>query len=114
MPKRYPVEFEVGFADSELISYERGESGVKVLISAWNEQSICLEFKGAITLVDYGAWNFSEICELQESSPTMSRALQTQYDGNPLEHPYRLFQFLDEDNEPSMEVVAEKLLVSLV
>ena len=114
MCQRHSVEFEVGFADSELISYERGASGIRVIISAWNERVICLEFTDAITMVDYGAWSFSDICEFEGDSPTMNKALRMQYDPIPSEHPYRLFQFLNEDDEPSIEVVAEKLLVSFV
>jgi len=114
MIKRLSIEFDIGFSDSELISYEKNENRIKVLLSAWNQKHVCIEFIDVIFFVDYGAWSFSDFCEFIGESSTMLKAIQTQYEEVTSEHSYHLYQFLDNENEPSIEVVAEQISISLV
>jgi hypothetical protein len=42
----------------------------------------------------------------------LERGLTKQYEVVPRDHPYRCFQFLDLDGQPSLEIVAEEVQIS--
>jgi len=110
---RTAIEFEVGFADSELQSYRRDGDTFVVSLVAWNKKTIRFCFADMIFVVDRGAGDISDVCEVKAASPFLDEALRIQYEDVPDDHPYRLFQFLNMDDEPSLEVVAASVEIAL-
>lgn len=93
-------------ADSELISYSRQDNTFTVNIHAWNASLITatfIEFEGA---ADYGLGDISEFVEETDSTDFLGRVLVNVYEEAPETHPYHLYQFLNLDGEPALEVVA--------
>jgi hypothetical protein len=110
-----PLQLDVGLADSELISYEKtGGGNLEVRILAWNARQLIFTFTDVIGVLDLCAGDFSEVIEETERTQFFQSALEYNYIGEPSNHsvpdhhPYHLYQFLNHDDLPSLEVVAEK------
>lgn len=112
---RIPFELEVGLEDSELISYRKVERDLELRISAWNSRELNLNFKNVIGLSDLCAGDFSDGVEETELTSFFRNALEVNYISEPSnhsvpdDHPFHLYQFLNLDGFPSLEVVAELL-----
>ncbi|MDA3800292.1 MAG: hypothetical protein PF692_14595 [Kiritimatiellae bacterium] len=113
MIKKLKIELDVGLSDSELVSYQKEDSNLKVSIEAWNEQIINLLFSDVIYMQDMGAWRFSEFYELKDNMPIMQKVLSVQFEEIPHDHHYRHFQLLDIDGNSSFEVISESFSVEI-
>lgn len=93
-------------ADSELISYSRISRTFTVEIRGWNDAPIRAIFEECEGVVDYGLGDISDIVEETEFTDFFRRVFQNVYEIIPDTHPYHLFQFLNHDGEPAIEIVA--------
>lgn len=104
------IPHDIGFADSELSSYERVGDRLTVSLIAWNEQPIRLVFQDALAMLELAAW---EVADLRESdgqdSPLLRQALERHFDDVPSQHAYRLFEFIDASDKVVLAVVATKV-----
>jgi hypothetical protein len=114
MQKIRSIEHEIGFADSEIILYERQDNKFIVSIKAWNEVLLTVEFQDVIGLIDRGAWEVSDLQEVYDNTPFLGEMLKRQYEVIPPDHKYKIFQFLDNDSVPVLEVVAQSVSISNV
>ena len=103
---RKKIEAIVGFADSEFISYQRKVSEFRIWIDAWNNKRFKISFLNFEALVDYGIGDISEFVEETQSNPFLEEVISLIYTSIPESHPYRIFQFLDLDGRPSLEIIA--------
>jgi len=110
---RYPdrsmrehVNTNIGVADSQLIAYQRDSRSLRVLLQTWNGSRMSLIFEEFIGCVDTGIGEVSEL--LLETVPTdfFNSMLQKTYVKVPMDHGYELYQFIDVDGDPSLEIVA--------
>lgn len=115
-----PLDLNVSFADSELISYEKKDHGnLEVRVQAWNARQLIFTFTDVIGVLDLCAGDFSEVVEETERTPFFQNVLEYIYIGEPSNHsvpdhhPYHLYQFFNHDDFPSLEVVAEKFEVAI-
>lgn len=100
------IEFEIGFADAELLSYERSVDDCTVNLTTWNNQNVEALFIDTVGVLDIGVGTISDIVEVFEVTPFFEKVLSQVYETPPSHHLYRLFQFLNVDGEASLEIIA--------
>lgn len=108
MEVRKPINYGISFADSEIISYQSQDSNVLLRLRAWNSEIIEFEFVNCILFFILDSWDISEVCESSDSV-LFQRALNMIYDEIPVNHNYRLFQFLNNDDDPVVEIACESI-----
>lgn len=106
------INYKIGFADGEIIEYLRSNNQIVVKMKTWNDVKLTIIFQGAIGMVDYGAFNISNFVEEDSLTTFMEKVLLEFYDSLTSKHPYKLYQFLNLDDNPSLEIVAESLSIS--
>ena len=102
-----PIKSPVGFSDSELSGYTREGDTLVVRVKGWNEKLITLKFVEVIGQRDIGAGSFSAAVQGAEASAGFLREVLTQsFAIVPQAHGYRVYSFLDHDDQPTLEIVA--------
>jgi hypothetical protein len=109
---RTPVQFEIGFADSELVSYSRYASELSVIVKTWDSSLVTVTFFDVIGVLDLNVGDISEICQESETTRLMSKAVERMYESPPDVLPYNVYQFLDLDGNIAMEIIAASVTVS--
>jgi hypothetical protein len=103
----HAVDSPIGFADSELEGYHRDGSEVVVRVRAWNAKRLVATFTEVVGLRDRLAGDFSELVrDVADGDDFMRDALKQVYEKIPSSHPYQVFSFLNQDDLPSLEIVA--------
>lgn len=108
---RKPVNYKIGFADSEIISYTSDKNCVVVYLLTWNETVLKMEFVDYICFFTYGAADISDVCE-NPSSELLKIALENMYEKIPDNHGYKLYEFVNLQDEAAMEIVCKDLLIT--
>src|SRR5215207_4587775 len=103
---RVPVTSDVGFSDGEIHAYRMEGDVFTVDVNAWNGQLLRVRFTDAVGVSDLGAGDISALSEEDAGSPFMAAVLARLYEANPPTGAHRLYQFLDLDDQPALEVVA--------
>ena len=104
------IDIGISIADAELTSYCYSDEDKKKLIihvRSWNEKIINFEFCDFILFLDRGTQYISEFCRNTEETELFKQSLERTYMNVPEDHPYKLFQFLDLDGDPCLEIVCE-------
>jgi hypothetical protein len=101
------LAYEVGFADSEFLSLHREPGRLTVRLRLWTARVVDLHFSGVVLVVERSAWSVSDARDATDvgSSALADAARREHPNGGP--HGLRLFQFLDEDGEPAIEIVTD-------
>jgi hypothetical protein len=105
--------FKIGFADAEVIGYENTGTDLNLFVRAWNARILVLSFVGVMGVCDRLVHDVTNVIEETEMSQFAVSVLERAYETVPLGHPYRLFQVLDLDDQPAMEVVAENVSLEI-
>ena len=109
----YISNINVGFslADSELESYFYSSKENKLIleINLWNEQIAIFSFTHPILHIDHYCNVITNLCENSGKNQLIDDALKITYEIIPKDHPYKLYQFLDLDGSPCIEIIAKKL-----
>jgi hypothetical protein len=97
-----------GFEDGKIVAYRAESSTLQVDYVFWNELRGRLSFGGFVALRDDGAINVT-IASLatKQSSSFLDLVVQRQFVQPPSELKWKSFQFLDLDDTPMFEVIAE-------
>lgn len=108
MKKKLSVNFEIGFADSNIQSYTIEDDNVTLFLECWNSVIVEIKFLKFVSLF---AMNYFQISDLQEvfDSPILERALNELYEEKPKQHCLRSFKFLNSDDMTALEVVCEDI-----
>jgi hypothetical protein len=110
----HTVDSPVGLTDSELEGYHRDGSELVVRIKAWNAKRLVATFTEVVGLRDRFAGSFSELLrDPAESADFMHDALKQGYETIPSLHPHHVFSFLNQDELPSLEIVAAGCTLSV-
>lgn len=100
------VESKIGFEDGEIQSFSKDENGtLNVIFKAWNEKHLKISFKDTIRFLDNNMYDISDLVRI-ESSQFLIDAINMMYTTTPEVIPYKHYQFLNIDGEPSVEIVA--------
>jgi len=107
------VDSLIGFADSALESYERVNDTVTVRVAAWNGKRLVITFRDVLALRDSLAGDLSNLVSGNESSTGfLNEALQSNFEVIPASN-YEVYSFLNNEEEPALEVVAVECVVSV-
>jgi hypothetical protein len=97
----------IGLADSALDGYVRDSQKVVVRVKCWNEKVLLAEFNDVLALRDSLAGDFSDLVRNHSgSSHFLEEALRFSYEQLPENHSYSVYTFLNNDAQPSLEIVA--------
>jgi hypothetical protein len=111
--KRDFVDSKIGFSDAELSSYSKKEDIFIVSVLAWNESLITVTFSDVIRVLDNDTNSISAFCKVVEQNDFLQAALNRLYEEDaPSEHSYTHYQFLDNDDQPALEIVSGCMEIS--
>ena len=68
MGNKKSIKYEIGFSDSEIISYHSENENLIILLKCWNEKVLRIEFVDCILFFILSSWNISDICESNNSA----------------------------------------------
>ncbi len=98
---------DIDFADSEYRSCEMEDTDFTVYLNSWDGKTIRIIFHNTIQFSYKIYAVVSYVCEITEKNSVLDEALALRYEKIPNDHPYKLFQIIDIDDVPFIEVVAE-------
>ncbi|CCB91863.1 unknown protein [Waddlia chondrophila 2032/99] len=105
------IDVGVGLSDSELISYfyHKTENKLVIKLQIWDASVVEICCDSPILFVDRGCGETSLFCQKTSDSDMLKRALETNYDKGiiPNNHPYKVYQILDLDDNPSIEIICK-------
>lgn len=112
--ERLEIFVGVGLDDSEFISYTkvRGEK-LTVQLLSWNNQKVFIHFFDPILFLDRGLYLSKQFCELKSFSPLLKEALEYTYVKIPENPPYKVYQIIDIEDEPAMEIICKRYEVMI-
>jgi len=113
MKNELPVEFEIGFAASKILSYSINDGNVSLFLECWNSAVLEINFLYFASLF---AMNYTRIADFREvfESSLLERALEELYEKKPKEHLFRVFRFLNSDDITAFEIVCEDIKVKKI
>jgi len=95
-----------------VISYNREDEKLSITVKAWNEKNILIVCKDLIGFFDKGGWDISDFCEVKSETNLLEEALDRQFERIPKNHGYKVFQFLDNDDQVVIEIVCSEVTMS--
>ena len=113
MDKRKPLKYKIGFADSEILFYKSNNFSLFFYLKAWNETILKIEFKEYIYFLDTVCIDVSDIFE-NDSSNTLKTALDREFNEIPEDHGFKLYQFINIEDEVAIEIVSKEILITEV
>jgi hypothetical protein len=103
-----PVESSVGFSDSELEQYVRRGDSLVARVRCWNDEIAQVRFLGVVAVLDVLAGSFAAFVQSTDGEDQFLKdVLQRNFESIPEKHPFKLYSFLNHDDEPSLQIVAE-------
>jgi hypothetical protein len=109
---RRSIPFDVGFDDGEVESYHKSGDSFRVVVRAWNNRVIHIDFGGVVRMLDNDAGEIADLCEVTLSSEFLEAAIQRVYDEAPAQTTYRHFQLVDAEGTSVVDVAAESISLS--
>jgi hypothetical protein len=97
---------EIGFADSEIISYTTKHDIVTLFVKLSNAEIFEIKFINYVSLLDMCYFRIADIRETFES-PLLDRVLEEYYEIKPVKHPFRIFKVFNSDDMTALEIVCE-------
>ncbi|MBN9378031.1 MAG: hypothetical protein BGO14_00915 [Chlamydiales bacterium 38-26] len=113
MDNRKSLNYKIGFADSEILSYNSNNYSLFFYLQTWNGVILKIEFKEYIHFLDTVCIDVSDICE-NDSSSTLKKALENEFNEIPEDHGFKLYQFIDTNDEAAVEIVSKDVLITEV
>lgn len=113
MKNEISVEFEIGFADSNIHSYSVDRDNLTLQLECWNAEFIEIIFIGFTSLF---AMNYCRIADLKETFEPhlLEKTLKELYVEEPSSHNFRIFKFINSDNMTALEIVCEDIKIKKI
>ncbi len=106
--KKHFIDFEIGLSDSELIFYKKEGENLIIKVLLWNDSFLNMVFHDVVRVLDNDINSISSFCEVIEENVFLREALCRLYEEKiPENHPYRHYQFLDDDDQIALEIACE-------
>lgn len=106
------INFEIGFSDSQIISYQSAMDGLSIYLEAWNAKILLFEFSEVIFFSNLDSWSISDVIEVNKS-PNLEKAIKILYADMSQENIYRSIQFLDLYDTIALEVCCKSFCISV-
>jgi hypothetical protein len=103
------IQSQIGFSDAEFRSYAKDNDNFTVVVEAWNQAHLKVIFFGVIGIIDRNIGSISDLVMDTDESEFVMESIALMYDRPPTIRSYNLYQFLDLDDRPVLEVVALRL-----
>lgn len=113
MKKKLSVNFDIGFADSNIQSYIVEGENLTLFLECWNSQIIEIKFLKFVSLF---AMNYFRIFDFREvfDSPILEKVLSELYEEKPKDHCLRVFRLINSDDMTALEVVCEDIHIKKI
>ena len=111
MKKEVPVNFEIGFADSKILSYTAESKNVILILECWNGQKLKMVFSN---FVEIAGTSETLLCDIEEAfeSPLLEKALNDIYDEKPQVHNLKVFRLININDSIALEIVCESMTIT--
>jgi hypothetical protein len=106
------INYQIGFSDAEIISYFREQNHLTVKVKTWNDKLLSVLFSDVVGVIDCGLGDISSFVKENGESLFLTTILNQVYESIPDDQPYHLFQFLNLDDNPCLEIVAVSQIIS--
>lgn len=113
MGTKLPVEYEIGFADSEIMHYSVNSDDLILTLECWNAVILEIKFIGFASVFGMNLCTVSEFFEIF-NSPLLDNVLKEYYNEIPKEHNYRIFKFLNPNDMTILEIVCEGIEIKKI
>ncbi len=100
------MECEIGFADGVIDRIERSGEQVRVIVKAWNDKEIAIEFSEVVGVRESLCGEISDVIISDEKDGFWEWATSRAYDG-PSAAIEKSFRFIDNDDSVCLEVIAK-------
>jgi hypothetical protein len=107
------IESEIGFSDATILSYTKTSTEFIVLIRTWNERLLRVIFEEPIGIADMGGDEISELNLLAKKSVFAQLCISRHYDGSGDQGEFKNYQFIDNNDQPCLEVLAKKVRIQV-
>ena len=110
MTTQQSVETPIGFADGKVVRIEKLGMKVLVLVQAWDESTIEAEFDEVIGIRESMAFELSDLVVTERRGEFTNWCTQRAYEGGN-SGGESVYQFLDIEGQPCIEIVAKGVLI---
>ena len=107
------INFEIGFADSNILTYFMKDENLTLFLQCWNSEIVKIRFLKVVSLFSMNYFRIADLREVFES-PLLERALKELYTETPNEHSLRVFKFLNSDDMTALEIVCEDINIERI
>lgn len=109
--KEFSIDYEIGFADSNIISYNIQDENIVLILECWNNEILEIVFFKYAAIF---AMNYTQISDFREAyeSVLLERVLTEFYEVKPLKHNFRIFKFLNSDEMTALEIICENIKIN--
>lgn len=113
MKDELSVDFEIGFSDSNILSYCIQDENLTLLLECWNLEILEIKF---LRISCFLAMNFLRIADLREifESELIERVFNELYDEKPKKHNLRVFKFVTASEATALEIVCEDITIKKI
>ena len=98
----------IDLADAEYRAFEMKNKILTIYFSSWDACIIRMVFSNPIQFFYKLGDIVSDAYEILDNSPTLNASLSLKYEKIPSNHPFKLYQIVDIQDFPFIEVIAEK------
>jgi hypothetical protein len=110
MTTQQSVETPIGFADGKVVRIEKLGMKVHVAVQAWDESTIEVEFDEVIGIRESMAFELSDLVVTHLKGEFTKWCTQRAYEGQS-DGGESVYQFLDIEGQPCIEIVAKGVLI---
>lgn len=111
--ERQAINGPFGFADAEIMSYQKVDDSLEVRIQAWNQKQVEIKFRGVVRVLDSDAGDISGLYEVLGGSQFLADAANRVYVSPMSTTSLHHYQFEDLGGEAALEIVAETISVAM-
>ncbi len=114
MAKWESIDSEIGFSDGEVTSYSKKEDDSLIItVKSWNDKVIKIVCKDVIGFLDRGTWDISDFHEIRSETVLFREVLERQFENIPEDHGYKIFHFVNNDDQAVMEIVCLEINITV-
>jgi len=109
--RKLSLGYERSSADGEVVCFSKDKEGtLKIVFKTWDEKTLEIFFSDTIRFLDNNMYDISDIVQIEESI-FLAEGLQMMYDVIPEKIPYKHYQFLNIDGDPTLEIIATDMRI---
>ena len=109
---RNKVNYKIGFEDGEILSFTKIEDATFIVkFRTWNEIILEISFHDTIRILDNNMYSISDLVLINHETIFRKDALKMMFDKIPTAETYKHYQFLNQEDDPAIEIVAREISI---